>query len=113
MAGSLSQPFCFVLDNPHLLNDAKKQFAIKVLGYDLTQIPKDKAIIIVANHPFGGIEGVILTHVISQYRPDLKVLANRGLSIFKELSPYFIFTNPDMNVAFIFRYYPSCPPVCN
>ncbi|KMT65312.1 lysophospholipid acyltransferase family protein [Catenovulum maritimum] len=67
---------------------------IKVLGYDLTQIPKDKAIIIVANHPFGGIEGVILTHVISQYRPDLKVLANRGLSIFKELSPYFIFTNP-------------------
>ena len=58
------------------------------------KIPKTGPLVIASNHPFGGIEGVILARVISQVRPDLKVLANKSLGIFRELSDYFIFTNP-------------------
>jgi len=58
------------------------------------KIPKAGPVVIASNHPFGGIEGVILARLIGEVRPDLKVLANRGLGIFKEISDYFIFTNP-------------------
>jgi putative hemolysin len=58
------------------------------------KIPKTGPVVIASNHPFGGIEGVILARIIGEVRPDLKVLANRGLGIFKEISDYFIFTNP-------------------
>lgn len=58
------------------------------------KIPKTGPVVIASNHPFGGIEGVILARLIGEVRPDLKVLANKGLGIFKEISDYFIFTNP-------------------
>ena len=59
-----------------------------------SKIPKTGPVVIASNHPFGGIEGVILARLIGEVRPDLKVLANKGLGIFKEISDYFIFTNP-------------------
>lgn len=69
---------------------------IQVLGGEAlqNQIPKTGPLVIASNHPFGGIEGVILCLLIGQVRPDLKVLANQGLKLFPELSDYFIFTNP-------------------
>ncbi len=59
-----------------------------------SKIPRTGPVVIASNHPFGGIEGVILARLIGEVRPDLKVLANKGLGIFKEISDYFIFTNP-------------------
>lgn len=59
-----------------------------------SKIPRTGPVFICANHPFGGLEGVILARAISAVRPDLKVLANEGLSVFKELQDYFIFINP-------------------
>ena len=86
----------------HGLN--KTQFAsrllqgmnIQVSGVDelCGKIPQQGPVLIASNHPFGGIEGVILAWAIEQVRPDIKVLANKGLKIFPELSDYFIFTNP-------------------
>ena len=57
-------------------------------------IPKSGPVVIASNHPFGGIEGVFLAWAIEQVRPDIKVMANKGLKIFPELQDYFIFTNP-------------------
>ena len=70
--------------------------ALNISGIEELQqkIPKTGPVVIASNHPFGGIEGVILARVIGQVRPDLKVLANKGLGIFRELTDYFIFTNP-------------------
>lgn len=69
---------------------------LNIYGLDelKAKIPKSGPVVIASNHPFGGIEGVILARAISEVRPDLKVLANKGLGIFKELTDYFIFTNP-------------------
>jgi putative hemolysin len=96
------------LDQLYKLHDlaglAKHDFAEKLIGglnITLTgvgelqaKIPKSGPVVIASNHPFGGIEGVILSWVLGQVRPDLKVLANQGLKIFPELEDYFIFTNP-------------------
>lgn len=60
----------------------------------LDKIPATGPVVIASNHPFGGLEGVILARAIAKKRPDLKVLANVGLQIFSELEDYFIFTNP-------------------
>lgn len=69
---------------------------IDVLGaQDLKKaVPSEGPLVIASNHPFGGIEGVILCLLLGELRPDLKVLANQGLKLFPELSDYFIFTNP-------------------
>lgn len=70
--------------------------SLKIEGIEALQnkIPKTGPVVLASNHPFGGIEGVILARAIGEVRPDLKVLANKGLGIFRELSDYFIFTNP-------------------
>jgi len=78
---------------------ADKLISILKLDIEGLQILKDRIpatgpLVIASNHPFGGIEGVILARAIGEVRPDLKVLANKGLGIFKELREYFIFTNP-------------------
>lgn len=83
---------------------SKEQFAQKLLDVlsisvdgksQLSErVPSEGPLVIASNHPFGGIEGVILCLILGELRPDLKVLANQGLKLFPELSDYFIFTNP-------------------
>ncbi|MGD2270450.1 MAG: lysophospholipid acyltransferase family protein [Desulfobacterales bacterium] len=43
---------------------------------DLQKIPTKGPLVVVANHPFGGIEGVVLGAVLLKVRPDLKILGN-------------------------------------
>ncbi|TBR37714.1 lysophospholipid acyltransferase family protein [Marinomonas agarivorans] len=56
-------------------------------------IPKDGPLIIVANHPLGGVEGVILANILLDFRPDLLVMANHFLKRIPELSSLFIGVN--------------------
>jgi putative hemolysin len=88
----------------HMQGLSKEAFADKILDIQaitlenteslLAAIPDEGPVVLASNHPFGGIEGVILARLISQKRPDLKVFANKGLKVFKELEDFFIFTNP-------------------
>lgn len=57
-------------------------------------IPKDGPVIVVSNHPFGGIEGVILLALLEQYRTDAKVMANYLLSLMPEFRDDFFFVDP-------------------
>lgn len=58
------------------------------------QIPKTGPVVIAANHPFGGLEGVILLYAITAVRPDVKVLVNTALSLVPQMQEWSIFTNP-------------------
>jgi len=58
------------------------------------QVPAQGSLVLVANHPFGCVEGVALAKELKQIRPDIKVLANNALSMFGEIKDYFIFINP-------------------
>ena len=57
---------------------------------NLEEIPRTGPVLIVANHPLGGLEGVAIAKVISDVRPDLKVLTNELLRSVPELADIFI-----------------------
>ena len=57
-----------------------------VLDEDLAQrIPKEGPLVIMSNHPFGGLDGLALMAALLPHRPDFKVLINVALGIFPEL----------------------------
>ncbi|MFT2110694.1 lysophospholipid acyltransferase family protein [Marinomonas sp. 2405UD68-3] len=59
-------------------------------GEPLNTIPSSGPLLIVANHPLGGVEGVILAKMLMEYRPDIKVMANLFLKRIPELDNLFI-----------------------
>ena len=57
----------------------------RVSGLDLEQIPRTGATVIVANHPFGILEGAVLATVLQRIRPDMRFLANEMLGAVPEI----------------------------
>jgi putative hemolysin len=43
---------------------------------ELERIPRESPLIIVANHPYGGLEGLILLHALYKVRHDIKIMGN-------------------------------------
>lgn len=52
---------------------------------ELAQVPESGGVIVVANHPFGGVDGLIAINALYARRPDLKLLANGMLARLKPL----------------------------
>ena len=61
---------------------------------NLDGVPTEGPLVFVANHPYGGIEGLALVRELMRVRPDIKVLANRLLSRVVELDDVSIWVNP-------------------
>ncbi|MGY0219830.1 lysophospholipid acyltransferase family protein [Endozoicomonadaceae bacterium StTr2] len=57
---------------------------------DISRIPESGPLVVVANHPFGGIEGVVLAQQLIRRRPDVRVLTNEVLKRIPELDGLFI-----------------------
>jgi putative hemolysin len=106
-------PIEHVLAFPRLnriYDDVSKQqdnrpFLDKVLGQlgaaydlpdeDLARIMKANGpVIVVANHPFGGIETVILASILRKVRGDVKFMANYLLNAVPEIRDLLITVNP-------------------
>ena len=64
---------------------------------EMNAIPKEGPFVVVANHPFGGIEGVILYDAIAKVRPDFKLMTNFILSHVSNLKDVVIPVNPFTN----------------
>ena len=58
-------------------------------GKVLENLPQG-AFITVSNHPFGAIEGIMLTWLIGRYRPSFKVMVNMILNKISGMRQYFI-----------------------
>ncbi len=67
---------------------------ISVDSRSLERIPKTGGVVIVANHPFGGIEAVVLMKLLQEIRPDAKFMANFMLERIQELDDRFIYVDP-------------------
>lgn len=65
-----------------------------VFEEDLAKIPKTGAFILVSNHPLGAIDGILMTKILSEIRPDFKVMGNFLLEKIKPMEPYVISVNP-------------------
>jgi putative hemolysin len=61
---------------------------------ELAQIPKEGAFITVSNHPFGGIDGMLLVKILSKVRPDIRVMSNFVLNKIEPVSEYMLPVNP-------------------
>lgn len=73
------------------------RFTLEALGIDyqvmrgsLNNVPTQGATVIVANHPLGGVEGVILAEMLLTIRSDIQILANQYLKTLPELDELFI-----------------------
>ena len=76
----------------HLLENMG--LTVDVAPEQLENIPKEGGFIVVSNHPFGGIEGVMLLSVVAKRRPDFKLMANFILSHIPNLKDCFFSVNP-------------------
>ncbi|WP_256004194.1 MULTISPECIES: lysophospholipid acyltransferase family protein [Pedobacter] len=65
---------------------------------DLKNIPKTGGFIAIANHPYGGIEGLALVKLLCTVRPEAKVMVNFILKKIPNLSEFFVAVNPFENV---------------
>ncbi len=73
------------------------QVHYQVPDSDLERIPKNGRLIAVANHPFGGLEGLILASLLGRVRKDVKLMANFLLECMPEMKPISIFVDPFKN----------------
>ena len=62
-----------------LMGDLAAMLAREVTVTGLRNVPAHGAAMVVANHPTGIMDGVVLWHVLSKIRPDLYFYANRDI----------------------------------
>jgi putative hemolysin len=61
---------------------------------ELKRIPGKGPVIIVANHPLGGLDGLLMIRLLSCVRSDIKILATYMLKRIDQVSEFFIDTHP-------------------
>ena len=65
-------------------------FDYTVSSSDLQNIPSSGKVVIIANHPLGGLDALCLLRLISQVRKDVKIVANDFLAGFEALNSLLI-----------------------
>lgn len=73
---------------------ASLQVAVEVSDADLARIPAAGPVLVVANHPFGGLEGIALAALLRRVRPDVKLMANYLLQTIPEMRQHLIAVDP-------------------
>ncbi len=73
---------------------AEMQVKLRVDATDTARIPSNGPVVVVANHPFGMLDGVVLAVLLTRIRPDVKVMTNFLLRDVPELAQHCIFVNP-------------------
>lgn len=66
----------------------------EVSDTEVSLIPAKGPVIIIANHPFGGLEGLILASILSFVRPDIKFMANYLLTRIPDFRDMIIPVDP-------------------
>lgn len=73
---------------------AEMRVDLRVEAADLARIPASGPVVVVANHPYGILDGAILTAMLTRVRSDVKVLTNVMLGDVPELQQHCIFVDP-------------------
>ncbi|MES2627533.1 MAG: lysophospholipid acyltransferase family protein, partial [Bacteroidota bacterium] len=72
----------------------KMHINVNFFEKELRNIPKTGPFVVVANHPLGAIDGLMLIKLIALKRPDFKVMANFLLKNIEPIGDFFIPVNP-------------------
>ena len=73
---------------------AEMRITLRVDSADQARIPSTGPVVVVANHPYGVLDGALLAVLLTRVRPDVKVLANFLLGDVPELQRHCIFVDP-------------------
>ncbi len=69
-------------------------FSYEIRDEDLEKIPKEGPFITISNHPYGGVDGILLMKILPDVRPDCKILSNFLLTKLGPIGDYFLPVNP-------------------
>lgn len=58
----------------------------QIIGGAIENIPAEGPVVVVANHPYGILDGLILGHILARRRGDFRILANRVFRKAEELN---------------------------
>jgi putative hemolysin len=66
----------------------------EVAGFEHLAALADGPFVTVSNHPYGGLDGLILIDLVGHFRDDYKVMANQFLNLVKTIKDNFISVVP-------------------
>ncbi|MGD2097283.1 MAG: lysophospholipid acyltransferase family protein [Desulfobacterales bacterium] len=83
-------------NSAEFLNNVLDRFQIRhsIYPVDMRAIPQQGPTVVIANHPFGGIDGVFLASLLCSVRTDVKILANYFLGRIPEMRPLLFTVDP-------------------
>lgn len=61
---------------------------------DLARIPRQGPLLVTANHPYGGVDGIVLGALLLTVRPDVRMLVNHLLNRIGPMSPWNVAVDP-------------------
>ncbi len=84
--------------NKHLfghdfVDAAMEEFRAKPIVLGAENIPRTGGVIMTANHPLGGLDGIAFMDVVGEHRKDIKFFVNDLLMAFKNLAPILVPVN--------------------
>lgn len=87
---------CYEIGVPfsHLLVEKEFKFKLRVDNEEILSRFPTGAFVTVSNHPFGGMDGIILIHLVGKYRPDFRVMVNFFLNNIRAMRSSFIAVDP-------------------
>lgn len=78
----------------HRLITEEFKFKLQVDNEEVLKRFPTGAFITVSNHPFGSYDGILLLHIVGEYREDYKVMVNLILNQIQAMRPNFIAVDP-------------------
>lgn len=75
------------------VNAAMEEFGANTVVEGAEHIPASGGVIMAANHPLGGLDGIALMKVAGHYRKDIRFFVNDLLMALKNFAPIFVPVN--------------------
>jgi len=94
--GRLYGEMADIQDAERFLEEVLERLRVRgeVKSEEMSRIPNSGPCVVVANHPFGGVEGLMLIRLLLAIRPDVRVMANCLLGRIPQLANLFIQVDP-------------------
>lgn len=64
--------------------------SLEVVGGSLENIPRSGPLILIANHPYGILDGLIMGHILARMRGDFRILANSVFNKSQDLNRHVL-----------------------